>query len=118
MSVEDGQIGALRPALRSRNRSISRKLTDAVIEEARTHKFQLLSTRIAGERAVRLLLRRNVGVSGVGVMKEVGRKFGRLNDIHILQKMLDRTPQTSYSSFLEQLRTDDRSDACSKTNQG
>jgi len=34
-------------------------------------------------------LNESAGFFHVGTMKEVGRKFGRLLDVHVMQKMLD-----------------------------
>jgi phosphinothricin acetyltransferase len=74
---------------RHRVHGIGRKLTDAIIEEARRHTYHSLIARVAGESSVSLHLSRTAGFADVGVMKEVGRKFGRLLDVHILQKMHD-----------------------------
>jgi len=36
-----------------------------------------------------LHLNESAGFTHVGTMKQVGRKFGKLLDVHILQKMLE-----------------------------
>ncbi len=71
-----------------RSKGIGRRLVDATVEEARKQKFHTLLARIGGEREVSLKLCRNSGFTEVGVMKEVGHKFGRLLDVHLLQKIL------------------------------
>jgi L-amino acid N-acyltransferase YncA len=72
-----------------RGRGLGRQLTDAIIAEARSLKFHTLIARVAGESSVSLRLCRSSGFVDIGVMQEAGRKFGRLLDVNILQKMLD-----------------------------
>jgi L-amino acid N-acyltransferase len=72
-----------------RGRGLGRQLTDAIIAEARSLKFHTLIARVAGESSVSLGLCRSSGFVDIGVMQEAGRKFGRLLDVNILQKMLD-----------------------------
>ena len=71
-----------------RGRGIGRRLTDAIIEEARKQEFHSLIARVAGESEVSLRMCRSAGFADIGVMTEVGRKFGRFLDVHLLQKML------------------------------
>ena len=71
-----------------RGRGIGRKLKEAIISEARRLKFHTLIARIAEGGDVSLHLNESFGFKHVGTLKEVGRKFGRLLDVHILQKML------------------------------
>jgi len=72
-----------------RGEGIGRRLVDATITNARKQKLHTLVARIGGESEVSLRLCRSAGFTDVGVMKEVGHKFGRLLDVHILQKMLE-----------------------------
>ncbi len=67
-----------------RGRGIGRKLKQAIIDEARRLKFHTLIARVAGESDVSLHLNDNFGFTHVGTMKEVGHKFGKLLDVHIL----------------------------------
>ena len=71
-----------------RGHGIGRRLTEAIVEEARKMKFHTLIARVAGESVVSLHLSTTSGFVEIGIMKEVGKKFGRLLDVHILQKML------------------------------
>jgi L-amino acid N-acyltransferase YncA len=71
-----------------RGRGIGRKLKEATIEEARRLGFYTLIARVAEGSEESLHLNQSVGFVLVGTLKEVGRKFGRLLDVHILQKML------------------------------
>jgi phosphinothricin acetyltransferase len=72
-----------------RGQGIGRKLKEAIIEEARRLRFHTIIARVAGESSVSLHLNEDFGFVHIGTMKEVGRKFGKLLDVHILQKMLD-----------------------------
>lgn len=72
-----------------RGRGIGRRLKAAIIEEARRLKFHTLIARVAEESRESLHLNESFGFVHVGTLKEVGRKFGRLLSVHILQKMLD-----------------------------
>jgi phosphinothricin acetyltransferase len=72
-----------------RGRGVGRKLKEATIEEARRLEFHTLIARVAEGSEASLHLNESFGFFHVGTMKEVGRKFGRLLDVHILQKMLE-----------------------------
>jgi L-amino acid N-acyltransferase YncA len=72
-----------------RGRGIGRRLKQALIEEARRLRFHTLIARVAGESDASRHLNESFGFVHIGTMKEVGRKFGRLLDVHILQKMMD-----------------------------
>ena len=71
-----------------RGRGIGRALKTAIISEARRLGFHTLIARIAEGSVESLHLNERAGFVHVGTLKEVGRKFGRLLDVHILQKML------------------------------
>jgi phosphinothricin acetyltransferase len=70
-------------------RGIGRQLKAAIIEEARRLKFHSLIARVTAGSDASLMLNQASGFVLVGTLKEVGRKFGRLLDVHILQKILD-----------------------------
>jgi phosphinothricin acetyltransferase len=72
-----------------RGRGIGRKLKLATIEEARRLQFHTLIARVAEGSQESLHLNESTGFVHVGLLKEVGRKFGKLLGVHILQKMLD-----------------------------
>ena len=71
-----------------RRRGIGRKLQEALISEAQRLGFHTLIARITAGSAESLHLHETTGFVQVGVLKEVGRKFGQLLDVHVLQKML------------------------------
>ena len=72
-----------------RGRGIGRKLKEAIIEEARRLRFHTLIARVAEGSQESVHLNESAGFVLVGTLKEVGRKFGKLLDVHIMQKMLD-----------------------------
>ena len=72
-----------------RGRGIGRMLKEAIIEEARKAHLHTLIARVAEGSHASMHLNESAGFMRVGTMKEVGRKFGKLLDVHILQKMLD-----------------------------
>ena len=71
-----------------RGQGIGRGLKAAVIEEARRLGFHTLIARVAEGSRESTHLNESFGFTHVGTLKEVGRKFGRRLDVHILQKML------------------------------
>ena len=71
-----------------RGRGIGRQLKVAIIEEARRLGFHTLIARVAEGSHESLHLNQSAGFVLVGTLKEVGRKFGKLLDVHIFQKML------------------------------
>jgi L-amino acid N-acyltransferase len=75
--------------LEFRGQGIGRRLKEATIEQARNLKFHSLIARVAEGSKESLHLNESFGFAHVGTLKEVGRKFGRLLDVHIMQKMLD-----------------------------
>jgi L-amino acid N-acyltransferase len=72
-----------------RNQGIGRTLKEAIIQEAYRLRFHTLIARVAGESEISLHLNESFGFVRVGTLKEVGKKFGKLLDVHILQKMLN-----------------------------
>jgi phosphinothricin acetyltransferase len=72
-----------------RGRGIGRTLKEATITVARRLGYHSLLARVAQGSDESMHLNYSVGFVLVGTMKEVGRKFGKRLDVHILQKMLD-----------------------------
>jgi L-amino acid N-acyltransferase YncA len=73
-----------------RGRGIGRRLKEATIDEARRLGFHTLIARVAEGNDASLHLNESCGFVHVGTLRQVGRKFGRLLDVHILQRMFDR----------------------------
>jgi phosphinothricin acetyltransferase len=72
-----------------RGQGIGRQVKDATIEEARRLKFHTLIARVAQGSDASLHVNEKAGFVRVGTLKEVGYKFSKYLDVHILQKMLD-----------------------------
>ncbi|MGA2062246.1 MAG: N-acetyltransferase family protein [Thermoguttaceae bacterium] len=72
-----------------RGQGIGRKLKEAIIEKARQLEFHTLIARVAQGSEESLHLNESFGFVQIGTLKEVGRKFDKLLDVHIFQKMLD-----------------------------
>jgi phosphinothricin acetyltransferase len=69
-------------------KGIGSALMKALIDEARRVKLHTLIARITGESAQSIRLHEKFGFKRVGTLKEAGRKFGRLHDVHFYQVML------------------------------
>lgn len=71
-----------------RGQGIGKRLLEEIIQEGQKAGFHTVVARIAegGEASVHLC--ESVGFEHVGIMKEVGWKFGKLLDVHLMQKIL------------------------------
>ncbi len=72
-----------------RGQGVGRRLKEAIIAEARRLQFHTLIARVAEGSDESLHLNESCGFVHVGTLKEVGYKFGRFLDVHILQLMLE-----------------------------
>ena len=72
-----------------RGKGIGSALMQTLIHEAQQFHYHTIIARIAGESDVSLHVHTKFNFLQIGILKEVGRKFGKLLDVHILQKMLD-----------------------------
>ena len=75
----------------SRGRGMGRTLVELVLKEGRRAGLHTVISRIAGESEASVRLHERLGFQKIGVMREVGRKFGRLLDVHLYQLILDRS---------------------------
>ena len=75
-------------AVSRRGQGIGRQLKHSIIEEGRRLGFHTLIARMAEGSDASRHLNEAFGFEFVGTLKEVGRKFGRLLDVHIYQLML------------------------------
>ena len=66
-----------------------RRLKAAIVEEGQRLGFHSLIARVAQGSGASLHLNKSLGFRHVGVLREVGRKFGKLLDVHILQIIYD-----------------------------
>ena len=70
-----------------RGRGIGRKLLEAVVAAGERVGLHTLIARIAGGNRVSIHLHESLRFEHVGIMREVGRKFGRLLDVYLMQKV-------------------------------
>ncbi len=75
-------------AVAHRGRGVGRALKMATVAEARRLGYHTLIARVAEGSDASLHLNREAGFALVGTLKQVGMKFGRRLDVHILQLML------------------------------
>ena len=72
---------------RSRGKGVGKKLLKAIVRGGKQAGLHSLLSRVTDESTISIHLHESLGFEHVGVMKEVGRKFGRLLDVSILQKI-------------------------------
>ena len=72
-----------------RGKGIGRKLMEAIIREGQKAGLHTVIARIAEGTEVSIHLHESVGFEHIGIMKEVGRKFGKLLDVYLMQKTYD-----------------------------
>ena len=72
---------------KSRGQGVGSKLINDVLAKARTAGVHTVIARIAEGNEDSIRVHESFGFFSVGIMKEVGRKFGRLLDVHIMQKI-------------------------------
>jgi L-amino acid N-acyltransferase len=77
---------------KNRGRGIGRKLLEAIIRQGEKTGLHSIIARIAEGNEVSIHLHQSVGFEHIGIMKEVGRKFGRLLDVYLIQKIY-KSPQ-------------------------
>ena len=70
-----------------RNQGLGKKLMQAVLDAGKKAGLHTVISRIAGGNNVSINLHHELGFTDIGVMKEVGSKFGPLLDVYLLQKM-------------------------------
>lgn len=69
-----------------RGKGIGRKLMEAIIREGQKSGLHTVIARIAEGTKVSIHLHESVGFERIGIMKEVGRKFGKLLDVYLMQR--------------------------------
>ncbi len=71
-----------------RGKGIGRRLMTAILDEGRRASLHVVIARIVEGNDLSSYLHESAGFWQVGTMKEVGRKFGKLLDINIMQIIL------------------------------
>ena len=72
-----------------RGKGIGRKLINEIIDEGKRAHLHTVIARISEGNSMSIHLHESVGFRHIGVMKEVGRKFGRLIDVNLMQLVYD-----------------------------
>jgi L-amino acid N-acyltransferase YncA len=76
-----------------RGRGMGRKLLEAIVRQGEKVGLHTVIARIAEGNRVSIHLHELLGFEHIGIMREVGRKFGRLLDVYLMQKIY--APKTS-----------------------
>jgi L-amino acid N-acyltransferase YncA len=72
-----------------RGKGLGRKLSDALLKTGKDAKLHTVILKIAEGNEASLKLAASLGFKDVGTMKEVGKKFGKLLDVYIMQLIFD-----------------------------
>ena len=70
-------------------KGIGKKLLQAIVQKGKEAGLHTVIARIAEGSEASINLHKSVGFEHIGIMKEVGRKFGKRLDVHLLQKIYD-----------------------------
>ncbi len=77
-------------------KGIGRKLLESIIHKGQKAGLHTVIARIGEGNEISVHLCESVGFQHIGIMKEVGRKFGKLLDVYLMQKIYDsNAPATS-----------------------
>ena len=68
-----------------RGKGIGTKLMNRVLDEGRKAGIHTVLARIAEGSDASIRLHKKAGFEYIGVMREIGKKFGKLLDVHLLQ---------------------------------
>ena len=68
-----------------RGKGIGKQLMKAIIQEGKIVGLHTVMARIAGSNKISADLCKSFGFQYIGTMREVGKKFGKLLDVHLMQ---------------------------------
>jgi len=68
-----------------RGKGIGKELMKAIIQEGKTAGLHTIIARIAGSNKISADLCKSFGFQYIGTMREVGKKFDQLLDVHLMQ---------------------------------
>jgi len=68
-----------------RRKGIGKKLMKAIIREGKTAGLHTVIARIADGNEISIDLCKSAGFQHIGTMREVGKKFGKLLDVNLMQ---------------------------------
>jgi len=72
-----------------RGKGVGKKLLIDILKEGKKAELHTVVGRIVEGNDVSICLAESVGFVRIGTMREVGRKFGKLLDVHLMQIILD-----------------------------
>ena len=70
-------------------KGVGRRLAEAIIQAGREAGLHTAIARIAEGNNISIRLAESLGFKHIGVMREVGKKFGKLLDVYMMQIILD-----------------------------
>ena len=70
-------------------KGVGRRLAEAIIQAGREAGLHTAIARIAEGNDISIRLAESLGFEHIGVMREVGKKFGKLLDVYMMQIILD-----------------------------
>lgn len=70
-----------------REKGFGKKLLEAILQEGRRVELHSIIARIAEGNEISIHLLESFGFNHIGVLKEVGHKFGKLLDVYLMQKI-------------------------------
>jgi phosphinothricin acetyltransferase len=73
--------------LEYQGKGVGRKLMDEIIKKGEKTNIHVVLARITEGNEISIHLHKSVGFENIGTMKEVGNKFGKLLDVHLMQKI-------------------------------
>lgn len=77
-----------------REKGFGKKLLKAILQEGRRVGLHSIIARIAEGNEISVHLFKSFDFNHVGILKEVGHKFGKLLDVHLMQKTFKDTNTT------------------------
>jgi phosphinothricin acetyltransferase len=72
-----------------RGKGVGRKLSVAILKAGRAAGLHTVIARIAEGNDASIKLAESLGFKHIGVMREVGRKFGKLLDVYLMQLIFE-----------------------------
>ncbi|MBI1877620.1 MAG: N-acetyltransferase [Chloroflexi bacterium] len=74
-----------------RGQGVGKRLIEAMVVEGEKMRLHTIIARIVAGNQASIRLHEVAGFEHIGVMREVGRKFGRLLDVYLMQKIYGET---------------------------
>jgi len=85
MAYDSSVENSLYVAEKYRGKGFGKKMLERLIEEGRKNGFHTIIARISDGNDISLKMHYDLGFENTGTLKEVGIKFGKLIDVHLLQ---------------------------------